>query len=171
MAKEKAASSYQELMELRETLSESMQTSGHFSGKSDSSTLHSVQSELNSKKSSGSSNINNNNNNGSNSNNGNSTTTNNKNGGIIPDELSSSINETDRLLTLFRDSFTNLNSTSVKFSGGNAANTRSKSFGTSSVEESAEVSLILEKYSDRLLEMVTEKITSKSGGTGSSSSK
>lgn len=98
-------------------------------------------------------------------------------------DINRSIAESDELLSLFKASFANLAET-AQFSGtnslgvGGAGAGQTSSFGGSRISESGktfrgstglsvtedqevEVSSILEKYSDRLLQMVSEKMLSK----------
>ncbi len=84
-------------------------------------------------------------------------------------DLSKSIVETDQLLTLFRESFAQLSDTQsarLNHMGFNQSGASFRGSGGNSVlgtvqEDSAEVSQILERYSDRLMELVSDKIAAK----------
>lgn len=80
-------------------------------------------------------------------------------------DLGKSVAETDQLLSLFRESFAQLSDTQ-HMRLGNMAFSASSSFGGSGRGgngggDSAEVSVILEKYSDRLVELVANKMAAK----------
>ena len=77
-------------------------------------------------------------------------------------ELNQSIEETDNLLVKFRESLGDTLVNSVSITRNPNMNFSLRSMNTNNIDtDSIEVNSILEKYSDKLLELVNDKILQK----------
>lgn len=95
-------------------------------------------------------------------------------------DLGRSMAETDQLLSMFRESFAQLSETqggrlgnNTSFHGGSSAFNHSRmsvTGGGGGGGDSAEVTMILERYSERLVELVSDKMLSKLNVGGGNSS-
>lgn len=76
------------------------------------------------------------------------------------DSLEESVHEADNLLHLFRQSMSSLTPNTYSSSSGNLVSPRRSLLGMSleTIDESETIAPILEKYSDKLLEIMTRKL-------------